>query len=199
LRTTLRSHKTPEQQEAKSKGKGPQQEKDTAAERHAGVRQTEGFNLNEIVSEYRALRASVIRLWTHEMPSANRDALYEMTRFNEAIDQALTESIARYSKRLDRSRELFLGVLGHDLRSPLGAVLYSTQYLLHSDGFSGAQTKAVSAISCSGARLRDMISDLLDVARTRLGESLPIALHRSISRQRVSTQSKRLRRITQTE
>jgi signal transduction histidine kinase len=166
---------TAEQQEAKSKGRGPRRENDSAAETHAGIRQSEGFSLDEMVSEYRALRASVIRLWTRKLPSADREILDEMTRFNEAIDQALTESIARYAERLSRSRELFLGILGHDLRNPLGAVMNSAQYLLHSDGLSGAQTKAVSAISRGGTRIRDMISDLLDVARTRLGEYLPIS------------------------
>ena len=164
-----------EQQESKSKGKGARHDDDTAAEEHAGARQSEGFSLNEMVSEYRALRASVIRLWTRAMSAADRATLDELTRFNEAIDQALTESIARYSRRLDRSRELFLGVLGHDLRSPLGAVMNSTHYLLHSDGLSGAQVKAVSVISRGATRARDMIADLLDVARTRLGEALPIA------------------------
>jgi signal transduction histidine kinase len=111
-----------------------------------------------------------------EMSPADRDTLYELTRFNEAMDQAVSESITRFSAQLDRSRELFLGVLGHDLRSPLGAVLNSARYLLHAEGLSGAQTKAVSAILRSGVRLQDMISDLLDVARTRLGQSLPIAI-----------------------
>ena len=164
-----------EEQESKSKGKGPQPRDDTAAEGHAAGRQAGGFTLDEMVSEYRALRASVIRLWTRDMPSADRDTLNELTRFNEGIDRALTESIARYSAQLNRSRELFLGVLGHDLRTPLGAVLNSTEYLLRSEGLSGAQTKAVSAIWRSGTRLRDTVSDLVDVARTRLGQSLPIA------------------------
>lgn len=166
---------TPEEQEAKSKGQGPEQADDTAAESHASDRQSEGFSLNEMVSEYRALRASVIRLWTRELSLADREALEEMTRFNEAIDQALTQSVARYSARLDRSRELFLGIVGHDLRSPVGAVINYAQYLLRSNDLSGAQAKAASAISRSGTRLRAMISDLLDVARTRLGQSLPLA------------------------
>lgn len=163
------------QQKAKSQGKGSVERTDSAAETHSGVRHAEGFSLNDMVSEYRALRASVIRLWIHDMSSADRDTLYQLTRFNEAMDQALSESIARYSSQLDRSRELFLGVLGHDLRTPLGAILNSAEYLLLSNALSGVQTKAVSLISGSGKRLQAMISDLLDVARTRLGAALPLA------------------------
>ena len=56
----------------------------------------------QMVSEYRALRASVIRLWTRSTPGP--DSLDELTRFNEGIDQALTESIKSYTAELDRSR-----------------------------------------------------------------------------------------------
>ena len=44
---------------------------------------------------------------------------YEMIRFNEAIDEALAESIASYSAETARTRDTFLAVLGHDLRSSL--------------------------------------------------------------------------------
>lgn len=165
---------TDKQQEEKSKGFRPHVDGDTAAEEHASGRQADGFSLSEMVSEYRALRASVVRLWTREMQSADRDTLDDVTRFNEAIDQALTESTHRYSERLDQSRELFLGVLGHDLRSPLGAVMNSAEYLMHAGTLTGPQIKATSVIVRSGTRIRDMIADLLDVTSTRLGKSLPI-------------------------
>lgn len=164
-----------DQQEAKSKGLGAVSARgDTAAEEHAVMRQRQGFGLTIMVSEYRALRASVLRLWTREVAFAAEDSFEEMTRFNEALDQALSESVARYSEQLDRSRELFIGVLGHDLRSPLSAVLYAAQYLQSTEDLSGAQSKSVSTILRSGLRLRSMVSDLLDVTRTRLGQSLPI-------------------------
>ena len=167
---------TAQQQKAKSEGQGPSEPGDTPAQQHGSVRQIEGFSLNEMVSEYRALRASVIRLWTRDMAGADRDTLDELTRFNEAIDQALTESIGRYSKHLDRSRELFIGIVGHDLRSPVGALMNAAHYLVNSTGLSGRQAEAASIVSRGGVRLRDMISDLLDVTRTRLGETLPLTL-----------------------
>lgn len=161
------------QQRAKSRGGGPETEVDAAAEVHAIGRQSEGFTLMEMVSEYRALRASVIRLWTDELDSADLDTVYELTRFNEAMDQALTESTSTYSEHLDRSRQIFLGVLGHDLRSPLGAVLTAAELLLETD-LSDPQRKATETIARSARRIADMASDLLDVTRTRLGQSLPL-------------------------
>lgn len=82
-----------------------------------------GFDLNQLASEYRALRASVIRLWKAQVADLDDSGFYEMMRFNEAIDQALAESIVSYSNGVDRSRQTFLAVLGHDLRSPLNSAL----------------------------------------------------------------------------
>jgi signal transduction histidine kinase len=150
-------------------------EEDSAAETHATHRLGEGFTLNELVSEYRALRASVIRLWTVRMGQADRSNLDELTRFNEAIDEAVAESVARYTLRLERSRDLILGALGHDLRNPLGAVLHSAQYLLRAEEIADAHSRAAARILSSGTRMSQMISDLLDFTSTRLGDALPMA------------------------
>jgi hypothetical protein len=89
-------------------------EGDTAAESHGGLRFFDGFTLDEMVSEYRALRATVIRLWLANPVARKHNGLYELIRFHEGIDQALTESVGRFLHRLSRSRELFMGILGHD-------------------------------------------------------------------------------------
>ncbi len=73
----------------------------------ASERLKTGFKLNELVSEYRALRASVLRLWAE----AQGEEHSEMTRFNEAIDESLTEATTWYSDELDRTREQFLAIL----------------------------------------------------------------------------------------
>jgi signal transduction histidine kinase len=171
----LSQSQSDEQQETKSKGHAPKPLRISAANEHGSVRQIEGFGLNEMVSEFRALRASVIRLWTRDLPGANPAALDQLTRFNEAVDQALHDSVERFSAGLDRSRNLLLGILGHDLRSPLGAAINSAKYLLQSEGLSGVQIKSTSIILRSGTRIQQIISDILDIARTRLGGSLPIA------------------------
>jgi signal transduction histidine kinase len=169
---------SPAEQKSKSEGLAPRNgpSGDSPAEMHALQRLAEGFSMNEIVAEYRALRASVIRLWTREMGQANRANLDELTRFNESVDEALGESVRRYTGRMDRGRDLLLGALGHDLRSPLGAMLQSAQYLLRDEGLDRDQTKAATRILTSGARMKGMISDLLDFATTRLGDVLRISV-----------------------
>ena len=148
---------------------------DTAAEVHGSGRAVSGFTVGEMVSEYRALRASVIRLWTKANGTLTGADLEDLMRFNEAIDQALAESITRYTQDLDHSKEMFLAILGHDLRSPLAAILMASQFMLESGGLAEPQLELTTRIARSGKRMNEMVGDLLDFTRSRLGAGVPIA------------------------
>jgi signal transduction histidine kinase len=146
----------------------------TAAMTHGALRYLAGFDLRQLAAEFRALRATVLRLWL-KRGGDGETAVYEMTRFNEAIDQALAESIASYSDEVARSRDMFLAILGHDLRSPLSAIANSGLYL-GTPGVlpRGAPLDAARRITSSAAKMGSMIEDLLEYTRTRLGRSIPI-------------------------
>jgi signal transduction histidine kinase len=75
-----------------------------------------------------ALRASVLHLWM-EACEPDEISLDDIVRFNEAIDQAIAESIGFFSAQVDQARNLLLGMLGHDMRSPLNTILMTAQYL----------------------------------------------------------------------
>ncbi|MBA3597716.1 MAG: HAMP domain-containing histidine kinase [Methylibium sp.] len=145
------------------------------AQLHAQHRFDQAFSLLEMVSEYRALRAAVIRRWTEALGSADATQLGELTRFGEAMDEGMTEAISWYFRRLEESRNLLIGVLGHDLRSPLGAVGMSAEYLLRSDRLQGNELRAVARIMSSSKRMGGYVNDLLDFAQTLLGEGLSIS------------------------
>ncbi|HWK90313.1 MAG TPA: RsbRD N-terminal domain-containing protein, partial [Longimicrobium sp.] len=83
------------EQSEKSKGKAPSGggDESTAAEEHGAGRAESGFTIEQMVSEYRALRASVIRLWAKAQGQLTAVHLEDLTRFNEAIDQSLAESV----------------------------------------------------------------------------------------------------------
>jgi signal transduction histidine kinase len=147
---------------------------DTAANAHGSDRANAGYTPEQMVSEFRALRASVLRLWSEAAPELSRDSLEEITRFNEALDQLLAESLARYTRNVDRSKELFLGVLGHDLRNPLGAILMTTTNMLEREGPDWRHARAASRIIDSGNRMDGMIRDLLDFTQSRLGTGIPV-------------------------
>lgn len=119
------------QQRQKSWGKGARQKEDTEAEQHGSLRLAEGFSVNDAMAEFRALRASVLCLWS-QRKDLEATALDEMTRFNEAIDQALAESLSRYSTLRDRQARLFDALLSTspDLNLIVdadGAILYANR------------------------------------------------------------------------
>jgi signal transduction histidine kinase len=107
--------------------------KATAATTHGELRHLAGFDLRQLGSEYRALRASVLRMWKAQLTQLGNSEFNDMMRFNEAIDEALAASIVRYSAEVDHSRQTFLAILGHDLRSPLSSILMSASLLLKSE------------------------------------------------------------------
>ncbi|GAC1480300.1 MAG: sensor histidine kinase [Gemmatimonadaceae bacterium] len=172
----LRTPQTPAEQTAKSKGQAPaaQAEPDTAAEVHGAGRAESGFTVGEMVSEYRALRASVIRLWTTEEGTLTGADLEDLMRFNETIDQALAESIERYSSDLDRAKDMFVAVLGHDLRNPLGAITMSSRFMLDTGNLAEPSLTLTTRILRSAERMNAMVADLLDFTRGQLGSGVPI-------------------------
>jgi signal transduction histidine kinase len=162
------------EQAEKSKGNAPVVDENTAAEKHGADRAECGFTTDQIVSEYRALRASVIRLWTKSHGPLTPADIGDLTRFNEAIDQSLAESIARYTEDLDHSKEMFLAILGHDLRTPLGAIMMSAEFMLETHELAEPHLTLTSRISSSSKRMNQMIGALLDFTRSRLGGGIPI-------------------------
>jgi signal transduction histidine kinase len=172
----IESNQTDLEQAYKSKGFVPIAEAArTAAMTHGALRHLSGFDLRQLAAEFRALRASVLRLWL-KRGAVDETAFYQMTRFNEAIDQALAESIANYSDEVARSRDTFLAILGHDLRNPLSAIANSSLYL-GTPGLlpDGAPLDAVRRINRSTAKMSSMIRDLLEYTRSRLGRAIPIS------------------------
>lgn len=145
------------------------------AQDHSAQRFEQGFSFDHLVSEFRALRASVIRRWTEQLEHRRPADIDELTRFGEAMDQALSASASLYAKKVDDSRNLLLGVLGHDLRTPLGVVHMSASYLLRTDTLDGAQTKAAARILTSSERMSAMVKDILDFTQTAFGVALPIS------------------------
>jgi signal transduction histidine kinase len=147
---------------------------DTAANAHGTDRAGTGFSPIDVVSEFRALRASVLRLWSEAKDAFSREDLVEATRFNEAIDQQLVESMTRYTRDVEYSKDLFLGVLSHDLRNPLGAIMMSATLMITTEDAERPHLKAAAHILNAGARMDLLIGDLVDFTRTRLGSGIPI-------------------------
>ncbi len=93
----LETPQTPFQQSEKSMERGPANTQETYAETHASGRLESGYTISQLVSEYRALRASVLKLWAANARAGLLTDPDDVTRFNEAIDQVLAESVARFA------------------------------------------------------------------------------------------------------
>jgi signal transduction histidine kinase len=178
LEAVAKDLQTPQAKQAqadKSKGKAPIRAAapETAAQSHAVLRAHSGFDINQLAAEYRALRASVLRLWMDAHPAADT-TLDDVVRFNEAIDQAIIESVSFFSAEVEQARNLLLGMLGHDMRSPLNTILTTASYLAALNAGEKV-SEAASRLIRSGASMRALLEDLVDFNRTKLGLGINVA------------------------
>src|SRR6202035_430112 len=132
-----------------------------------------GFTVSQLAAEYRSVRASVLHLWAKACNSSVIDPR-DVYRFNEAIDQAVAESIAFFSAQLENERNLFLGMLGHDMRGPLQVIQLTTAYLSKLNAGTDVATCA-ARLSKSTRSLKALLDDLLDFNRTKLGLGITIS------------------------
>lgn len=177
LRTVAQDMASPQtaiQQFEKSRGMQSASLVETAAQVHAVTRLDAGFTLDQVVAEYRALRASVLRLWLPLQMAVEPHDVDDLVRFNEAIDQALGESITSYGIAVEKTRKLVLGVLGHDLRTPMTAALLGAEMLSRKGQLSERDRKIADQIASSVGRSKQIVTDLLDLAKANLGTGIPI-------------------------
>lgn len=157
----------------KSHGHAPAANGDqqTAAETHGLLRARSGLHIEQVVAEYRALRSCVLRLWSEAFP-LDPDAVQDLCRFNEAIDQALTESVRVYAAEVERWQQLFLGVLGHDLRAPLNAIALTAEVIAQIAPEDLSSPTAI--LRRSTRRMASLLDSLLEYNRAGLGGGMAI-------------------------
>lgn len=165
----MKSRQSRAEQTAKSKGHGDTSALTHVGQVHAAQRIESGFNLVQIVAEYRALRATVLRLW--EKLGVDPPGV---TRFNESIDEALSEGVDKFTATTQHFRDQSLGILGHDLRNPLSAIITGATLLTMSDSLDDKSVRIAARMLNSANRMGRMIGDLLDLTRTRFGDRIPV-------------------------
>ncbi|SFG08230.1 Signal transduction histidine kinase [Duganella sp. CF458] len=170
----LETPQTDPERAAKSKGNGVRDEIDAAAETHAEARLLSGYTVIQLVSEYRALRSAVLALWAREAKDFKPSHMAEMTRFNEAVDQALAVSVARYEMLVKRSQNMFLAILGHDLRNPLGSIMAGATFIAQDTEVPSKCAEVAERMLNSSKRMRSLVNDLIDFTRAKLGPGMPL-------------------------
>jgi signal transduction histidine kinase len=173
----LKTYQSEPEQAEKAKGREPDnpESEETAAEGHGAGRAESGFTVAQMVSEFRALRATVLRLWTRERGELKSTDLADLNRFNEALDQALAESVVEFTKNVDGAKDMFLAILGHDLRTPLSAIYTSAMFIHDTGGLEEPHRTLTSRMADTAMRTTYVVGDLLDFTRSRLGRGIPIS------------------------
>jgi PAS domain S-box-containing protein len=77
-------------------------------------------------------------------------------------------------RRTAQFRERLIGIVSHDLRTPLTAISTGASLLLRTEGLPEKALRTVGRMSSSAERMARMIEDLLDFTRVRLGGGIPV-------------------------
>lgn len=143
------------------------------AQEHARQRHRQGFDLRQVVAEFQELRRILILRLCNTQP---RPPIEPILLMHGLIDRAVSESVSRYALENDRVRDTFMGVLGHDLRTPLSAISLNAKRIWEMSNVTNDARIApiASRITGSAFRMERMIADLLDFTRGQLGGGIKV-------------------------
>ena len=104
-------------------------------------------------------------------------ALYTKAELSDGMTASIATIAGQIAIAVDRDsserfRELFIGILGHDLRNPLNAVLMAQHLLLETAGDS--EKRLLTRLGNSAKRMQRMITQLLDFTRARSGGGIAL-------------------------
>jgi phosphoserine phosphatase RsbU/P len=91
--------------------------------------------------------------------------------------KAVAEINLKNEMQLSSLREQFIAVMGHDLRNPLGAIIAGTS-LLEMGDLDPDNKKIVEVIARSAQRMNELIHNVMDFARARLGGGMVLTIQR---------------------
>jgi len=120
---------------------------------HEGQRVFQGYDAGAVDFLFKPIEARILR---HKA-----DTFFQLARQRQALAETL------------RLNEELLAVVGHDLRNPLEVILMTAE-LLRQGNQSPDILKSAERLHRSGTRMREIINELLDLSRARLGGGIPI-------------------------
>jgi signal transduction histidine kinase/CheY-like chemotaxis protein len=106
-----------------------------------------------------------------------RDAAGKVAAAIVAFDDVTAEhAIAAEHQRTVEFQRYVLGIVGHDLRSPLQTIAMGCEVIRHQAAERPKILQLVDRMEAAGARAKGIIEQLLDVTRTQLGGGIPVTL-----------------------
>lgn len=114
---------------------------------------------------------------------SNKATIASMTLFSQLITKHLeterklveSQDALLTERETSELREQFIAVLGHDLRTPLGAVLLGTELLQH-EALSPKAISVVERMRRSAQRMAGLVNDVVDFTRGRMGGGIALKL-----------------------
>jgi PAS domain S-box-containing protein len=145
----------------------------------------EDLRLAEEIARRTAIAIDNARLYddawaaTHDLREANQQLVGATIQAQEATEEAeaaraRAEQSERDLREVAEFREMFIGILGHDLRNPLASIAMSAASLRRNRHLDEQDEKRVARITSSSERMLRMISQMLDLTRARLGGGFPL-------------------------
>lgn len=139
----------------------------TAADHDAARREFVGYEAGAVDFLFKPVDPHVLRskvnvfVQLHRQRRELQKRVEELTRVREELQSTL------------RLNELFVAAVGHDLRSPLSAILNGTE-ILRATAQEPVMRRAADIIRNSGKNMERLIADLFDLSRARLGGGIAI-------------------------
>ncbi len=149
---------------------------DALAQGHAVQRLGYGIDLETLTREYALLRSTLLRI-ALRIPHIE-ELREQVVRLDEGMDEAIIRAIQRYMEARDRARDRFIGILAHDLRTPLHAISMAASRLVIATPSDDKLVRTGNLILRSTERMGRMIHDVIEFARAHLGGGIPVALSR---------------------
>ena len=130
--------------------------------------------------QHRALALETELQKKEELEMALRNALAERTQAEQDLRASLEREQAARAKAeaSDAFKEMFLGVLGHDLLNPLHTILTTARLMTMRQELPAASQTRIDRIVSSGTRMQRMIEQIHDMTRDRLAAGIPVARER---------------------
>jgi len=140
-----------------------------SAARYVALRYAAGLTVADVVCELGLLWPSVLWLLRTTGTLDQEASLDELERFTGALHNMLARSVQSYLDRVSAAGDMFLAILGHEIRNPLQAVAVAGKLLAVPSLPDPTRVETAARVSRATKLMDGLVSDLIDFTRSRLG------------------------------
>ena len=143
--------------------------KQDSAARYVALRYASGLTVAEVVCELGLLWPSVVSLSETAGSLERQVSIDELERFTGALHRMLSRSVQSYLDKVSAAGDMFLAILGHEIRNPLQAVAVGARLLAAPTLPNALRVETAARVSRATKLMEGLLSDLIDFTRSRLG------------------------------